>query len=215
MLFPEPWGKVYVISITKARRKKFLDRCKRYRVNLDSLLCCQGVHGASLDRTKFKQQRWLADGCKLTRGQIGCYDSHRALWTKMVSESIPYMLIAEDDCAIVNTSRARQHLQAIWTYLQHKQFDALFLSRSKLKRENKEQVCKGLARPGAFWGLNLYLLTLSGARKLLQDERNQRYSIPVDVVVSRMARNDQLNAYCAAPCVFDVVKEVSYTNNIV
>ena len=38
--------------------------------------------------------------CNLTRAEIGCALSHKALYQKMVSENIPEMLIFEDDVFI-------------------------------------------------------------------------------------------------------------------
>ena len=216
-----PWpleiGLLHVISITRKRRAKFVQRCVANNINVArDIQLCEGVNGNDIQRGDYIVNSWSNS---LSRGQIGCWLSHKALWLKQVQENIPYMLIAEDDTVVVNTAETRASIARSFDWLQtnrENQWDALFVTRSNLKKFNKKMVSHQLAIPGEFWGLNCYLLSWRGALKLLKDPRSQVLDLPVDVVVARMARTpNQLDSFCCTPCVFRIQKETSSTNGII
>jgi GR25 family glycosyltransferase involved in LPS biosynthesis len=220
---PRPWpaeiGLLHAISISKARRDKFVRRCRRNNISIDrDVQLCAGVNGNALSRRHYLKNGWLHSDSVLSRGQIGCWESHKALWKKQVSDNIPFMFIAEDDTCISNTRSQRTRLGAAFNWLEkHRggKWDALFVTRSNLKKFTKTLVSRNLGIPGEFWGLNAYILSIKGAKKLLADSRSNCFDLPVDVVIARMCRNDQLESYCCTPCVYAIQKENSATNGII
>jgi glycosyl transferase family 25 len=215
--WPNEIGSLHVISVTHKRRTKFVNRCVAKNIILErDIKLCDGVNGNSIKPRDYLVNGWSSS---LSRGQIGCWLSHKALWIKQVQEKIPYMLIAEDDTVVINTAETRASMARAFDWLQANRrglWDALFVTRSRLKQFNKKMVAKQLATPGEFWGLNCYLLSLQGAQKLLEDPRSNNFDLPVDVVVARMARTrNQLRSYCCVPCVFKIQKETSSTNGII
>jgi glycosyl transferase family 25 len=211
--WPLDWGAVHVISIDSKRAQRFIQRAQTDRVVL-----CRGVNGRKLDRGRWVREGWVSSESLMSRGQIACFESHRSLWQMAVDKHMPYIFIAEDDTVVSaglpNTIARLSRLTSLLTRVRP-EWDALFLTRSHLKRQVKRKIAPGLYIPGEFWGLNAYVLSLAGCRYLLADPRCNRYTIPVDVVISRLARNGHLNAVACAPCVFQVQAGLgSATNSI-
>lgn len=220
--WPLSFGRMHVISVTPERRLKFATRCLKFNINLKrDVTFCQGVHGHTLNRNQYIIEKRLHPHSKLSRGQIGCWESHKALWRKLndsQENEEPFILIAEDDTIVVNAQATRRKLHHAFTWLQKNvrdDWDVLFVTRSVLKRFTKKMVSRVLGIPGEFWGLNAYVVSRQGAKKLLAHPESECFNLPVDVVVARMCRRDQLNAFCCTPCVFKVQPEKSGTNNIV
>ena len=219
-----PWpkiiGPVHVISVNAKRRKKFTDRCQASDIVISrDVTLCDGIHGKRLNRNQYVSNGWLKASSVLSRGQIGCWESHKALWTKLFeSPKMPFIFIAEDDTKIINSKRTRLHATKAFEWVEkfkQGQWDILFLTRSKLKRFTKRMVSKYVGIPGEFWGLNAYVVSQRGARKLLSEPKSHCFDLPVDVVVARMCRANKLDSFCATPCVFDIKAERSGTNNII
>ncbi len=94
--------KIYVISIHGSmRRKNIVKNFEKYSIDFEFF---DAVDGRKLSDSQIKdlyddnKAKQLA--FKLTRAQVGCALSHKALYQKMVSENIPEMLVFEDDVFI-------------------------------------------------------------------------------------------------------------------
>lgn len=213
--WPEELSPIHVITIDPKRAKKFVDRCANQGLRRH-VAVCQGVDGRGLNKKELVKSGKVHRSSVMTRGQIGCFESHRILWQRALDMGMPYVFIVEDDTYIMRSERVRRRLRQIFGWLRDRcpDWEALFLTRSTLKRYVRRMVGPGLGTAGEFWGLNAYVLSLNGVKKVLEDKRCRKYSIPCDVVLARMARHNQLKAFVAAPCVFPIIPETSSTNGI-
>lgn len=79
-------------------------------------------------------------------------------------------MFLEDDVALWPCARVLKRLHEAAETIQKKRepWDILCLGRSKKKRyENKIRIGPGVVKPADFWGLFAYVITPTGARKLL------------------------------------------------
>lgn len=108
---------------------------------------------------------------ELTKGAIGCYLSHIMIYDYMIKNNIPFALIFEDDCGI-----SESH-DNFWKKINSIDipsdadiflFDAVF-HEYNLNNCPTNNVCQVYF----FYGTHFYLITLSGAQKVL------KYLLPI------------------------------------
>jgi len=125
----------------------------------------------------------------LTTGEIGCFCSHYSLWLHMHKNEIPCAIILEDDFHILDSKKFlrqndtfRERLRSllrstrslnVYNQSEAEQrnrtlpFDLLYLSRYPVSSDFRYFPDIGLSIPGfSYWTIG-YVLTLAGARKLL------------------------------------------------
>jgi len=110
----------------------------------------------------------------LTKEEIAVALSHIKVWKKLVDENKPYALILEDDVFFEREFAKR--INQLWKELPNKRddgarFDLLYLSFCEVDHgAKKEYFSNNLFRPKrGFWWLSGYVLSFSGAKKLLQE----------------------------------------------
>ncbi|XP_055855692.1 glycosyltransferase 25 family member [Episyrphus balteatus] len=150
---------------------------------------------------------------QMTMGEIGCFLSHYRIWEKMIANNQKEVLIIEDDIRFESyfTDRAVSILEQARNT---GEFDLIYFGRKRLKDEIEPEVEKteNLVHVGySYWTLG-YVLTLSGAKKLIASEPLKKL-IPVDEYLPVMFNrhpNDtwssgfsprNLKAYSAAPLI--------------
>lgn len=124
-----------------------------------------------------------ASYAQLTPGEIGCFESHRRLWQRMVDKDIPAACILEDDMLLADDFAAIDVPDDILAGL-----DLI-----KVDHDTAPQPCYGAERipitPARSLSRMLatetstgcYVVTLRGARRLLAGTRN--YMLPVDTMM--------------------------------
>jgi glycosyl transferase family 25 len=159
---------------------------------------------------------WIAQkktvSTMLTRGQLGCYDSHVRLWRHIVKMEIPLTLIMEDDANV------RHHPSTLDTMTRALEgtkkvkpdFDLLYLGRQRSNDISRYNSL--LVRPRGCCGLFAYILTLSGAKKLIQ--KCDPYRVPVDVLVGQLSDQGFLHCVAVTPRMCWVVPVRSDTAGI-
>lgn len=103
---------------------------------------------------------------QLTRGELGCFLSHRAVWNHMIENNISHAVILEDDVLL---HAHPMFLQQILLGLQELEFvdwNILFLSRNPKMPIPKKKFSKHIIRLTRAWGLFFYALSLRGAKYL-------------------------------------------------
>ncbi|KAM9845421.1 procollagen galactosyltransferase 2-like [Aulostomus maculatus] len=121
-------------------------------------------------------------GRVLTRGEIGCFLSHYNIWKQVVQQNLQQVLVLEDDVRF--EPRFRSRLVAIMGDTQRSllDWDLIYVGRKQLQGKEPESWVKGvrnLVHPGySYWTLG-YMLSLQGAKKLLQVEPLKKM-LPVD-----------------------------------
>ena len=108
-----------------------------------------------------------------TPAEIAVSLSHLKAWRRIVDEKIPYSLVLEDDVCFAAIVCGNRRAQA-WAALPPQRddgyrFDLLYLSYHEIVRANKRRLPSDvLFRPiGGLWWLAGYVLSYSGAKKLL------------------------------------------------
>ncbi len=124
-----------------------------------------------------------ASYAQLTAGEIGCFESHRRIWQKMLSEQIPVAFVLEDDMLVAEDFAMLD-------------IPAEVLSETdliKVDYDPTNQPCYGTERIQVTQTRSIsrmltterstgcYIVTLRGAERLLAGTRN--YMLPVDTMM--------------------------------
>lgn len=124
-----------------------------------------------------------ASYAQLTHGEIGCFESHRRVWQKMVDEGIPVACVLEDDVLVASDFAALDIPSSI--------LDELDLI--KVDYDTVRSPCYGAERIPITEARSIsrmlttetstgcYIITLRGAQKLLKG--CQHYMLPVDTMM--------------------------------
>lgn len=118
---------------------------------------------------------------KLRRGEIGCFLSHRRIWQKMVNESIPQLLILEDDIEMLpNFAQSLQHAMKMTPTDGYVQFQVRHLRIDGNRRTRNDQ--PHLVRPTVVpLRTSAQLVSLGAASRLLHF--TEMFDRPVDAAI--------------------------------
>ena len=196
---------VYVISINDSRQMSFKRRF-RYPATI-----WPGTNGRAMDINKIRREGYLLSN-HLTRGEIGCYDSHVRLWESLVRSNTQMAIICEDDVNLTGDSKQCQYLNTLLSEFKTTGSDLMFLSwfrpagGNPITTYTRKQWCFN-----QLWG---YLVTLSGLKKLLNDKRVRKMHVPVDVAIWESHSRGVVRNLVAYPPLCLTVGERSDTRNI-
>jgi len=181
------------IVINLDNEKQKMEEMKR-KLNLFGISHSRfsGIIGTEIYDSFKNENRFLNNGYNLRPHQIGCWQSHYKIWQKIVDESIPELLILEDDCSFVNDFGS--YYNELLTFKKNKPYDILFLGHSGNSVINDKQLT--FMNSGCPRCTHAYILTLSGAQKLLKKLNIIDY--PIDETIGRMFNNKELNGYCTS-----------------
>ena len=178
-----------------------------------------GIDGKSLhhaDQQRYDPARAVEQwGRELSPGEIGCYASHRHVWTDIASKKIPLALVIESDALITHESMEVIRKTASLS----SEFDmAVLLWGSCVpsfwgrKNIDDKYILARFSRR-SFYSSG-YLLTLNGARELLS--KSNHYDMPVDELLlgHRVRKNMHIRAVCPMPLrLIDDADETSVIND--
>lgn len=125
----------------------------------------------------------FAPYAQLTFGEIGCFESHRRIWQKMVNEDIPAACILEDDMLVADDFASLDVPDEILAHLDLIKVD---YDTAKLPCYGAERIPVSRTRSISRMlttetSTGCYIVTQRGARKLLAGCRN--YMLPVDTMM--------------------------------
>lgn len=196
--------KCWVINLSKNK-----DRYKRFRYYYDNsdlnkleLERFDAIYGKDLDVKNYitpkayeillenEKNKYRTKHYELTRGAIGCYLSHAALYQKLLEDKqYDYYIIFEDDAALM--SRVYQRMGEAIT-LAPNDWDIILFSpiMEVLNGQNKK-----FKKMQTFWGLCGYAISKRGAQKCINEFNKKPINMQIDSKLSLMIMQDKLNVY--------------------
>lgn len=163
---------IFVISLpgSAARQQAITAQLGRQGLAFSWL---EGVNGRSLDesavRRLYSAERAEREGGRqLSRGEIGCALSHLKIYQTMLDEALDLVLVLEDDAAL--SENFAEELKQVCAAVDWNDNELVLLSHiHKYTDWGALRIAPGLrlVRPVTAYNGNGYLLTRSGARKLL------------------------------------------------
>lgn len=136
-----------------------------------------------------KNKAIIIDNYKLRYHQVFLWQSHYFIWKQMIEENIQKLLILEDTCLFIDNF----NLEYTELLEKHKdlKFDILYLGYSGAELDyDKPLYLKNTGVPRL---THSYILTLSGAKKLIQKLNTLVY--PIDELMGKMFNRKELNGY--------------------
>lgn len=208
--WPEEMENIFVISMRPHRWRGLQARMGHWASKMTMF---NATNGHQLSKQNWINRGIVKVGSNLSRGQIGCHDSHVRIWKHMIKNDIKISLILEDDANIRYTESTEKRLKEFFKKVKENNinYEMIFIGRGN---HNKfKTITPGISRPKTCQGLFAYILTLSGAKKLL--ERSHPYRLPVDVLAERLCDNGTITAIAMDPRLCHVVPVVSDTAGII
>lgn len=205
---PEYLRNMLVISIRPARLERFMERIGRFSSNVTVI---DGVNGEFIDMKELESTGVIRAGCSLTKGEIGCFLSHRLAWERIVQGTEEHGFIMEDDCQFRPSVKNLQLIETALAEAKEIPWDIFYIARNPAHCKNKERISQHVVRVGHTWGLMGYIVTKKAARELLQETTTIRYAADTFVSLTRKAAPVKL---AVSPIPFVVVPEISDTVNI-
>lgn len=177
-------SQVFVVSLetARARRDNFVSMAKETALDWQFFDACTGpVAEMEIDEAAIRRNK----GRALTRGEIGCYASHFAIWQHMARAGIAQAIVLEDDTVVdwpYLERLARVDLHAIGVdYLR------LYSKRPTFQRVVRRDFLQHsrtiVELIGLAYGTQGYAITRDGARRLAEHCRVVRR--PIDDAMDR------------------------------
>lgn len=182
-------------SITSIPIVLILDNLKTVGINVIESLNCFGLEVSIFNQESINTETYNKmlsdkiiniDRYKLRYEQVSLWNSHFKIWNKIIEENIPKLLILEDKCNFVENFQEKYN-RALeeTTYLK---YDILYLGYSGtnvILDKDLHLLSNGFPRC-----THSYILTLSGAKKLLQKLKTIDY--PFDELMGTMFNKGEL-----------------------
>lgn len=196
---------IFVISIRADRASRMMRRLGNWRTYTRLLW---GTKWSTINVKKWiaagkviRSMRFKNRRKPLTRGELGCYDSHVRVWKEIVQHQLPYALVLEDD-AEISLIQAKRMEEISKTLQQRQDWDVVILYPiNHVHQANPFAVDSTIKTQFLpirhMTGLAGYLISLAGAKKLLR----KPFPIqgPVDAYVPAMSQTGQLKLFLATP----------------
>ena len=196
--------KCWVINLQKNLKR--MDRFKFFNnqpdiseLNWDRF---NGIVGKDLDAKRYltpiayktllecERQKYRTKHYQLTRGAIGCYLSHTAVYKKLLEDpKYNYYIIFEDDAAILPNVLARiemaiTYAPADWDMIVFAPIMEVVSERTILFKKYE-----------TFWGLCAYAINKKGAKRFLEEFEKRPISMQIDSKMSLMIMQGKLTVY--------------------
>jgi GR25 family glycosyltransferase involved in LPS biosynthesis len=212
--WPSEMRQIFIISI----RPKRLNACFRRLKGLSKYVTIiPSCNGEDIDKHQWLLEGTIRPRSKLSRGKMGCFESHCRMWRFIVEHNFPQALILEDDVRLHPSAMMLSKLLRGLAEIKSGEieWDLLFFGRSHKLRNNHERLTTNLVVSADFWGLFAYVVKRDCAIKLLQHACVTTFVDPVDVVLSRLGERGVLKIIAFDPEVCNQVPAPSDTNMII
>lgn len=202
--------KNYVISLTSAldRRKHIEQEFGKQNIEFEFFDAIMPDQAQVLFKKFFPQ----IDLSRLSRGEIACSASHIMIWQILLEQNLEYITVFEDDIFLgknvevfLNTT---DWLPEKWDIIKLETFlEKTFLSSNSIHVSDRQLY----TLKGAHFGTGGYMISKSGAKKLLEYIGKQQYLTPIDHIMFAQSLNDRMvdiNQFYPAICIQEkILKE--------
>jgi len=173
------YDKIFIIHLERERFRKENIMQQFQKENITDYEFIRAVDGQNDNLEKYNISvipDWVEPYSSkiMTKGEIGCSLSHYNVWKRIVEEELNNALILEDD--IVLCDHFSQNIEKKREEISNINYDLLYLGRTPLKPETQTDP---IIIPKYSYGTHAYILSLSGAKKLLNSNYLQNL-LPVD-----------------------------------
>jgi GR25 family glycosyltransferase involved in LPS biosynthesis len=202
--------KTYVISMDPRRYQGLELRLKDWSKNV--------THWPATNGNFIKRQEWINKGFisrenTMTRGELGVYDSHRRIWDNVQKLQLPVALVLEDDADLRYSEQTTNVIRSVLDKCAEFKFewDIIYLGHNN--NYEPEMITGEIGLPFHCQGLFTYLVSLNGARKLMNLTKPPILK-PIDVTLGDLADESKLVALSLEPRLCYVVAVSSSTVSI-
>lgn len=201
-----------VITIRPERLQRFMARIGPLAPHVSVV---DGVNGETLDLPALERAgtvKHFSQLNRLTRGQVGCFLSHRMAWERIANGTAEHGFVMEDDCDFRPSRKNLQLIETALAEIKDIAWDLLYVSRNPAYCKKVQRVSEHVVQVGDTWGLIAYVLTRKAAQELLRETViiNGR---AVDTFVS-LTKKAAVVKLGISPIPFFVVDEKSDTQGI-
>ena len=160
--------KIFIINLKSATEKR-----ERMKEMLDKVGCdyefFDAIKGSDVDPETYKSSPHWMDPYHhrhITQGEVGCAISHFNVWKRIAELNLSHALVLEDDVEIID-KEFESKCNAI-----DLDYDVIYLGRKTFSSKKEEVVSEehGLVIPEFSYWLCSYLVSSTGAKKLIQNE---------------------------------------------
>lgn len=205
----------FVISLkdSKDRQKSILDQCKRLGIEPVFISAVYGRNLTGSEVYQYSNQKKAKQlfGRELLLGEIGCALSHKRIYQKIIDENIPYAVILEDDVVIKEgfneAVKLILALDIIWDLIllghnkgfkKGKEIGSIKSFWSDIELDNKFTIGRVVKGGLGTFG---YIISNSGAKKLLEYLNFEKIMFPIDKITSN---SKIINTYGLFPSIVTV-----------
>lgn len=197
-------GKCWVINLekNKERLKRFMYFYNNSDINTMNLQRFNAIYGKNIDvepyltphayKTLLENERnqYRTKHYQLTRGAIGCYLSHTAIYKKLLQDQEnDYYIIFEDDAALLPSINNK-----IKVALDNAPMDWDMILFAPIMEVISDQTFL-FKKYSSFWGLSAYIINKRGAKKFMDQFNKQKINMQIDSKMSFMCMHYQFNVY--------------------
>lgn len=183
--FPLNVDQVIVISIRQNRWQDFRTRMGAWAASATRFSGC--VDGRKIDRASLRKAKIIDTQTKLTKGQIGCFMSHVALWKHLCKRGFKRVLVCEDDAAIYNTKVTEQFLTQINAQMKKHPTDLIWIGHHS-SGKSRGRISANLEWAPNMTGTFAYVATRIGLEKLLRIKMTP-YRRPIDDTLTALRKH--------------------------
>lgn len=184
--------KIFIINLKSATEKR-----QRMKDMLDKVGCdyefFDAIKGSDVDPETYKSSPHWMDPYHhrhITQGEVGCAISHFNVWKRIAELNLSHALVLEDDVEIID-KEFESKCNAI-----DLDYDVIYLGRKTFSSKKEEVASEehGLVIPEFSYWLCSYLVSSTGAKKLIQNEDVfMNNIIPSDEYVPYMCEMEHFN----------------------
>ena len=188
----EKINKIFIINLEKDKDRLLSSVKQLNKYKLYNFEFIDAIDGTNLNNEEYKSYTTSIGYYITSASMVGCGMSHIKTWKKIVENNIKYSLILEDDFIFKNNFLSDFNKLMIKTPTN---FDLLILNSNLLTNEylKLSNINNDLYKPLIIFQTISYVITLEGAKKILNYINKVAYHIDIQLGITHLYNNKELN----------------------